>query len=320
MKIRFFSLLLPFLFLFAACGSGNPAVEPILSPTPVGGGNGVIAYGFDDGTRKMEIRLINLDGSGDRSFTDRPLNVNHPDWSPDGQKLTLVRYMDNSFTTWSIHVVNADGSNLVRLTDTTGAADSEPAWSPEGERILFSRVHFTTSNQYDSSLWLVNADGSDLHMVVENGFAGKWSPDGMRIIYSSDKSGNQEIYTSNPDGTDEIQVTFTDSDESYPTWSQDGTLIAFIASSGTWNSEASIPTFEIYVMNADGSNWRQLTDNDALDGNPRWSPDGTQLLFASDRADAEHFDIYVMNADGSDVRQVTHTPEGTNAINPIWVP
>ncbi len=320
MKYKIFSLLWPFFYLLSACGSVKPVVEPTVFPTPAGGGNGTIAYTFTNGTNNMEIRLINLDGSADRSFTDLQVSVNHSDWSPDGQKLVLVKYMDRTFTTWSIHVFNADGSNLVRLTDTTGAADSEPAWSPDNGRILFSRVYFTTNNQYDSSLWLMNADGSDLHMVVADGFAGKWSPDGTRIIYSSDKTGNQEIYTSNPDGTDEIQITYTDTDESYPSWSPDGTQIAFIISSGLWNSDASVLTFEIYVMNADGSDWRQLTDNDALDGNPRWSPDGSQLLFASDRADAGHFDIYVMNADGTNVRQVTHTPAGTTAINPIWVP
>ncbi len=73
-------------------------------------------------------------------------------------------------------------------------------------------------------------------------------------------------------------------------------------------------------MNADGTDVRQLTDNDACDDNPRWSPDGSLLAFSSDRAEAERFDVYVMEADGTNVRQVTHTPTGARAINPIWRP
>ncbi len=336
MRIKF---LITFVLLFLVIGCATtktgpassspvlPSIEPgvsVVTPTPglSGSGGGVIAYGFaqTSASGRHQINFINLDGSGDRQFVEYPIGLNHPDWSPDGQKLAMVGYMDNTYTTWSIHVFNADGSNPVRLTAETGAADSEPTWSPDGQRILFTRIDFTSSNQFNSSLWLTNADGSAQRMVVADGFVGKWSPDGMRIIYSSNKTGNHEIYTATPDGTNEIRLTFTDTNESYPEWSPDGSQIAFSVSAGEWNSNASLSTYEIEVMNADGSDLRLLTDNDSFDGMPRWSPDGSQIVFSSDRDEAEHFDIYVMNADGSDVRQVTHTPEGTTAINPVWRP
>jgi TolB protein len=280
----------------------------------------VIAYGFAPASGQMQIRAVNADGSEDRKLIEFRIGLNHADWSPDGQKIAAVGYMDSTFTTWSIHVFNADGSNPVRLTTTTGAADSEPAWSPDGTHILFTRIEFTSGNQYRSDLWLMNADGGDQKMVVADGYTGKWSPDGTRLLYTSNKTGNYEIYTSSIDGADEQRLTETSADESYPSWSPDGKWIVFCASTGEWNTSESGITNEIYLMNSDGTAVRQLTDNHAYDGNPRWSPDGSLLAFSSDIAEPGHYDIFVMDADGANIKQVTHTPSGARAINPIWRP
>lgn len=300
--------------------TNTPSPTQTSIPPLSGSGGGVLAYTLGPAAGNMQIHEINLDGSDDRKLIDTTHGVNHADWSPDGSRIVAVKYMDNNFTTWSLFVFNADGSNPIRLTQQQGAADSEPAWSPDGTRVLFSRIQFITSTDYRSDLWMVNADGSDPHMVVSDGFAGKWSPDGTRLIYSSPESGNYELYTSNPDGSGSQRLTNTASHESYPAWSPDGKKILFLSSEGEWNSSASISTYEIYVMNSDGTNLCRLTDNKAFDGNPRWSPDGTLIAFSSDIADPEHYDVFIMNADGTNIRQVTHVPAGARAINPIWRP
>jgi TolB protein len=92
----------------------------------------------------------------------------------------------------------------------------------------------------------------------------------------------------NADGTQVRQLTDNDAWEAFPTWSPDGTRIAF--NSGRDGDP------EVFVMNADGTQVRQLTDNDAVDGRPAWSPDGTRIAF--DRSATE---IFVMNADGTEV-------------------
>jgi TolB protein len=244
------------------------------------------------------------------------VGLNHHDWSPDGQRIAAVGYTDSS--TWSIYVFDVDGSDLTRLTNAPGLWDSEPIWSPDGTRIAFTRIYPDQDDREE--IWIMNADGSDPHWIGLEGFAAKWSPDGSRLLYTSARSGNYEIYTANIDGTDEQQLTRTTADESFPVWSPDGSQIAYSASTGGWNTVGNSQTYEIYVMDADGTNVRQLTDNTAYDGNPRWSPDGSLLVFSSDVAESGHWEIYVMNADGTDVKRVTHTPAGVTAINPVWRP
>jgi len=103
-------------------------------------------------------------------------------------------------------------------------------------------------------------------------------------------------------------------DETMPSWSPDGTQLAF---SSALSSTGNITTHDIYVINADGSNVRQLTDNPANDWDPVWSPDGMQIAFASNRA-GYFFDIYVMDVDGNNIRQLTAN-QSTNG-SPAWSP
>jgi Tol biopolymer transport system component len=290
---------------------------PTSSPSlPLGGG--VIAYCYQPmtGGSLHQIYAINADGSDNRRMIQASIGLNHHEWSPDAQKIAAVGYADPS--TWSIYVFDADGSDLTRLTNVSGVLDSEPSWSPDGAKIAFTRIYPDQDNREE--IWVMKADGSDPLWIGVEGLAAKWSPDGSRFIYTSNRSGNYEIYTADIDGTDEQQLVSTSADESFPTWSPDGRQIAYSASTGEWNTIENSQTYEIYVMDADGTNVHQLTHNTAYDGNPRWSPDGSLLVFSSDLAETGHWEIYVMNADGSSVKQVTHTPSNATAINPVWRP
>ncbi|MBI1876421.1 MAG: Tol-Pal system beta propeller repeat protein TolB [Acidobacteria bacterium] len=135
-----------------------------------------------------------------------------------------------------------------------------------------------------------------------------WSPDGRAIAYTSYRGDSPDIAVSfiykaaaparpaNGKGHNFV-----------PAWSPDGSKIAF------WSNRDGNP--EIYVMNADGSNPRQLTHHRASDASPTWSPSGNQIAFTSDRTGTPQ--IFVMDADGLNVRQITHA---SYCDRPTWSP
>jgi Tol biopolymer transport system component len=118
-----------------------------------------------------------------------------------------------------------------------------------------------------------------------------------KVAFVSTEAGNPDIFTIKPDGTAKSPNLTASSafPDLQPAWSPDGRRIAF--------TSLRDGDREIYVMNADGSHQRRLTNDPARDDDPSWSPNGRQILFASDRdGDAE---IHLMEADGSRVRQLT---------------
>ncbi|MGC9075533.1 MAG: TolB family protein [Candidatus Bipolaricaulaceae bacterium] len=118
-----------------------------------------------------------------------------------------------------------------------------------------------------SDIWVMDADGSNPHPVTNDPFQDWypcWSPDGTKIAFHSDRSGNVDIWVINADGSGARNLTNNPARDSYPAWSPDSRKIAF-ASIRYYNPE-------IYVMNADGSNQRNLTNHPARDEMPAWSP------------------------------------------------
>jgi TolB protein len=265
----------------------------------------------------QQIYVINSDGTGNRKIVEASIGLNHHDWSPDGQQLACTGYVSNN--TWSIYIFNYNGTGLTRLTDRIYVYDSEPAWSPDGSQIAFTRI-FIAEN-FRQEIWVMDADGSNQLSIGVDGFAAKWSPDGAKFIYTPTGDiattglDGSDIRTCNIDGTDIQQLTSTTGDEWYPSWSPDGNQVLF-----EYTSDGTSVNREIYIMNSDGTGRQQLTNNSSSDGTPRWSPDGSSISFASDRHARYAPEIYIMNTDGSDVRRLTQSPSGVTAINAVWQP
>ena len=159
-----------------------------------------------------------------------------------------------------IYVMNADGSAQTRLT-FVNAFDTDPAWSPDGSKIVF-----TSGRDGNFEIYVMNADGlsqTRLTFNADDDWDPKWSPNGSKIAFTSIRDGDFEVYVMNADGSSQTRLTFNAADDSAPTWSPDGSKIAFVSKRGG--------NIDVYVMNADGTGQTRLTFNSADDLWPDWS-------------------------------------------------
>lgn len=270
----------------------------------------LIAYAREpvNRTRHHEIWVIGSDGRGDRRLVESEIDLNHPDWSPDGQRLAAVGIVSDD--TWSIHNIEADGSSVQRLTWQPGVWDVEPAWSPDGTLIAFSRID--PSREYRSELWVMSADGGNPRWIGQEGFGARWSADGKHLVFATAFRGSSGIATCRIDGSGIRHLSEPTHNETNPSWSPDGSKILFISDEDGDR--------DLYLMDADGQNRRRLTDNHVPEFVARWSPDGRKIAFDSGLSRVYHWQVFVVDIDGSGLEQVTSTPDSVAAVNPSWRP
>ena len=216
---------------------------------------------------KADIYVMNADGTHVQQLTTDPANDIWPEWSPaasggdtGGSQIAFPSRRDGNF---EIYVMDADGSNPQRLTDTPAVEDF-PAWSPDGTQIVYTRV------EGEDGTYLMKADGSDQHKVSDIvGFEYAWSPDGTQIAFASDHQGFRGIYIMDPDGGNLHGLSRTWAGENCPDWSPDGQWIAY----ASWRGGDG----EIFLMDANGDHVQALTDNRFEDEFPAWRPDLSPL-------------------------------------------
>lgn len=220
-----------------------------------------------------------------------------------------------------IHVVDADGSNPVRLTHNS-REDTFPVLSRDGIRIAFSRgIH----GQYD--LFVMNADGSGVTRVTRTGNADEvlpsWSPDGTTLAFTATTAipgggWQSDIYKIRVSDGRFRRLTFTPKSKEFaPDWAPDGTEIAFTKQ----NYRREKYGVASIRPDAEGLRWIVVNPRSRegyTDVNPSWSPDSQWLAFSRDHGDDPYVDIYKIRRDGSEVTPVTQLFEV--AENPVWGP
>ena len=145
-----------------------------------------------------------------------------------------------------------------------------------------------------------------------------------QIAFSSNRDGNWEIYVMDVDGGNQQRLTNNRHDDSSPSWSPDGKRIAFASNRFAFDGEKTLLSFDIYVIDADGSDPQRLTENRKDDRDPSWSPDGKRIVFRARREGhfenkfAITYEIYVMDADGGNPQRFTENRK--NDWDPVWSP
>lgn len=231
------------------------------------------------------------------------------DISPDGEKLLIPMY-EYSGTKWysQIWTLGTNGVGLTRLTTGT-YLDLFPVYTPDGKYVYFS----SDRGEKESKIWRVFATGTGgLTRVTssqQTDIAPSVAPNGQQLAYTvyMQEAPEPQIWTVNVNGSLPTQLVVG----SFPIFSPDGKKLLF----QRYSSDTK--RWDIWTMNADGSARTQLTTGDADYRNPRWSPDGTKIVFDSNKGMDEdkryNEDIWIMNGDGSNLTQLT-----TNGSSDEW--
>ncbi len=291
------------------------ALAPGMAEAAFPGADGPIAFTSNRDVAAGELYATNPGGAATRLTSSN--SSSDPAYSPDGTKIAFV-------AGGQIAIINHDGTGLTTITSTSTAKEN-PTWSPDG-RIAYVANSFDVDGQTDREIWAINADGSGRVQLTNNTFDDRepaWSPDGTRIAFVASRPGdsNRNVYVMNANGTGEVNLTPDESlpcdglcyqgHDDNPAWSPDGTRIAYVH---TFAENASgLPN--LWVMDANGANKDNVTDNDSVAFvQPAFSPQGTRL--AAVGAVTTERDIWVMNADGSSQGAIDTTV--ANDIDPDW--
>lgn len=155
-------------------------------------------------TGEAQIWVINADGSQPVQLTSEPFNY-RPAWSPDGTKIAFGS--ERGGEDREVYVMNADGSQQTRVTNSGGVFTDQPNWSPDGLRIVFER---------DGKVYAIDPAGTNETLLTGDEFGEDpaYSPDGSRIAFSA----NNQMFTMAPNGSDRAEVPASEPGDSDPDW------------------------------------------------------------------------------------------------------
>ncbi len=308
----------------AAEATADATAEATAADLRIDGGSGMLGF-ISNRDGNWEVYVMTGDGSDPLNVSNHPADEWFPNWSLDGSRLTMI----SSRTGDTAPVlVRPDGSDPQELTVfgaiTTlfgaGLLDWDPVYPPSSSAAS-SAFAWVSLRDLNLEVYLMPDTASpQVFNRYTAGFAydwfPAWSPDGSRIAFSSERDGNLEVYVMptafSAVNADQTRLTDNPADDLYAVWSLDGTQLLFVS-----ERERSLLDgyFDLYVMNADGTDQRPLGDA-VFEGDPSWSPDGRQMVYMSNR-DGD-WDLYLVDLSSGAERNLTNND--ADDLFPIWRP
>ncbi len=259
-------------------------------------------------------------------------------WSADG-KMIVFQSTQPGFPDEQIFTMSADGSNK-RLISTGLGRTTCSYFSPDGKSIYYSSTHHLETgpqqrpDMSQGYVWMVNpqfdlfkanADGTNIQPVIQRkGYVAETTiaPDGSYMTFTGGYEGDLEIYRANLDGTGIRRLTNEVGYDGGPFVSWDGKKIVY-RRAPSFKTEAEKEEYlrlfkmnlvrpsrmDVWVMDADGRNKKQVTELTGASFAPFMHPDGKRIIFCSNYEDprGREFDIYIINVDGTGLERVTHS-------------
>jgi TolB protein len=215
-------------------------------------------------------------------------------------KIAFDRCLDGKTDTRGIFTIKPSGEGLRKLTGN----GSQPSWSANGKKIVFSRA-----KKNGSAIYTMNAKGKKQHLLTNREDSNPaWSPNGKKIVFVRTKKNGSAIYTMNAKG--KKQHRLTNREDSNPAWSPNGKKIVFVRTKKNGSA--------IYTMNAKGKKQHRLTKPSLFQGGPVWSPNGKWIAFFRDARQGQGAVIYTMNSKGKKLTKLTG--DDTTSTTPDWSP
>lgn len=230
--------------------------------------------------KSQQLKLVHWDGEGSVIFDGSADNrtISHVALSADGRTLAFdIWDSKHPEEVGQIAMASGDGTHFRVLTHDDGH-DGYPSFSPDGARLVYRLGKYEERLHTKQGLRVFSlADGKVTELTHGWDSTPVWSPRDDRIAFTGFETGDFEIYTIHSDGTGLRQLTHTGGNDAHPVWSPDGQWIAFDSSRKGWKDEALLPWRwaqaygEVFVMRADGTDVRQLTDNQWEEGVIGWA-------------------------------------------------
>jgi serine/threonine protein kinase/Tol biopolymer transport system component len=269
--------------------------------------------------RLSQSRLFRIDVATGARQPVLDADAVQPSWSPGGGRIAYWGSVPGVATraVWTVAVSgNGGGSEPVRVT-TDSALNWNPVWSPDGRYLYYASDRGGSMN-----LWRVRIDEGSGR--VSGAPQPVTTPSSWSSLISLSRDGRRMLYAT-VDGRNLLERAEIDPRTLLPLSlprpvTEEAKAFRFVAVSPDGKRlvfDTSVPQEDLFVMAADGGDLRRLTDDPAKDRIPRWSPDGSRIVFYSNRSG--HFDLWSLRADGSGLEPLTRT-SGPPLINPMWSP